>query len=132
MRKLIKLIVVLALAISLPLEGFAAVLPTCALMNHSNSNMMMQVQDTSTQQAPMQVDTSKSKPQNCNCDCKQMAGKVCGQSVSCAGCVTAVSAVFYRVSVALLSANIYVSEPQINGSPLIASSHFRPPIIASA
>ena len=130
MRKLIKFIVVLVIAISLPLEGFAAVLPACTLMSHSDAKMSTPMQQMQAQQVTAQSDMSKS--QNCNCDCKQMAGKVCGQSVSCAGCVTAVSAVFYRVSVALLSANIYVSEPQINGSPLIASSHFRPPIIASA
>ena len=130
MRKLINFIVVLVIAISLPLEGFAAVLPACTLMSHSDAKMSTPIQQMQAQQVTAQSDMSKS--QNCNCDCKQMAGKVCGQSVSCAGCFTAVSAVFYRVSFALLSANIYVSEPQMNGQPLIASSHFRPPIIASA
>ena len=130
MRKLIKFIVVLVIAISLPLEGFAAVLPAYTLMSHSDTKMSTPMQQMQVQQVITQSDMSKS--QNCNCDCKQMAGKVCGQSVSCAGCVTAIAAVFYHVSVALLSANIYVSGPQMNGPPLIASSHFRPPIIASA
>ena len=130
MRKFIKFIVVLAITISLPLEGFAAVLPVCTLMSHSDAKMRTPMQQMQAQQVTAQSDMSKS--QNCNCDCKQMAGKVCGQSVSCAGCVTAIAAVFYHVSVALLSANIYVSGPQMNGPPLIASSHFRPPIIASA
>ena len=130
MCKIIKFIVVLVIAISLPLEGFAAVLPACTLMSHSDAKMRTPMQQMQAQQVTAQSDMRKS--QNCNCDCKQMAGKVCGQSVSCAGCVTAVSAVSYRVSFALLSANIYVSEPQMNGPPLIASTHFRPPIIASA
>ena len=130
MRKIIKFIMVLAFAISMPLEGFAAVLPACALMSQSDTKMNTPMQQMQVQQTTAQTDMSKS--QNCNCDCKQLAGKVCGQSVSCAGCVTAIAAVFYHVSVALLSANIYVSGPQMNGPPLIASSHFRPPIIASA
>ena len=133
MNKFIKFIVVLALAISLPLEGFAAVLPACALMNHSNSNMMMQVQDTSTQQTTMQVDTSKSKPQNCNCDYKQMAdGKACGQSVACSTCVFPPVTMFYHAFVVLATTDIFLSGPQVHGPPLITSSLFRPPIIASA
>lgn len=130
MRKFIKFIVVLAIAISLPLEGFAAVLPACALMSQSNTKMSTPTQQMQVQQVTAQSDMNKS--QNCNCDCKQMAGKFCGQSVSCAGCITAIAAVFYHVSARLLTANIYLSGPQMHGPPLITSSHFRPPIIASA
>ena len=130
MRKFINFIVVLAIAINLPLEGFAAVLPACALMSQSDTKMNMLTQQMQVQQVTAQSDMNKS--QNCNCDCKQMAGKVCGQSVSCAGCVIIVAAVFYRVSSPLLTANIYLSGPQIHGPPLISSSHFRPPIIATA
>ena len=130
MRKIIKFIVVLAITISLPLEGFAAVLPACALMSQSDNKMNTPMQQMQVQQTTAQTDMSKS--QNCNCDCKQLAGKVCGQSVSCAGCVTAITAVFYHVSATLLTANIYISGPQMHGPPLITSSHFRPPIIASA
>ena len=130
MRKIIKFIMVLAIAISLPLEGFAAVLPACALMSQSDTKMSMPMQQMQAQQITALTDISKS--QNCNCDYKQMAGKLCGQSVSCAGCVTAITAVFYHVSATLLTANIYISGPQMHGPPLITSSHFRPPIIASA
>ena len=77
MRKLIKLIVVLVIAISLPLEGFAAVLPACTLMSHSDAKMSAPMKQMQAQQVTAQSDMSKS--QNCNCDCKQMAGKVCGQ-----------------------------------------------------
>ena len=128
MRKFIKFMMVLAIAISLPLEGFAAVLPACALMSHSDAKMNMPTQQMQAQQMAAQPDMSKS--QHCNCDCKQMAGKVCGQSVSCAGCATAISAVFYHESATLLTANIYLSGPQMHGPPLIATSHYRPPIIA--
>lgn len=120
---------VLAIAISLPLEGFAAVLPVCALISHSDTKMNTPMQQMQAQQVTAQSDMSKS--QNCNCDCQQMAGKTCGQSVSCAGCITAITAVLYHVSATLLTANIYISGPQMHGPPLIASSHFRPPIIAS-
>lgn len=132
MCKFIKFIVVLAIAISLPLEGFAAVLPACALMSQSDTKMSMLTQQMQVQKITAQTDISKSQSQNCNCDCKQMAGKVCEQSVSCASCVNAVAAVFYHVSARLLTANIYLSGPQMHGPPLITSSHFRPPIIASA
>ena len=130
MRKIIKFFMVLAIAISLPLEGFAAVLPACALLSQSDTKMSMPMQQMQAQEVTAQSEMSKSY--NCNCDCKQIAGKFCGQSVSCAGCITAIAAVFYHVSATLLTANIYLSGPQMHGPPLITSSHFRPPIIASA
>ena len=130
MRKIIKFFMVLAIAISLPLEGFAAVLPACALMSQSGTNMSMPMQQMQAQELAAQSEMNKS--QNCNCDCKQIAGKVCVQSLNCDSCVTAITAIFYHVSVALLTANIYISGPQMHGPPLIASSHYRPPIIASA
>lgn len=127
MNKFIKFMVVLALAISLPLEGFAAVLPTCALMSHSDTKMTMPAQ-----QAKVQADVQKFQQQDCKCDFKQMASKACGQSVNCSGCVIAVAAMFNHVSVALSTTDVYLNGPQIHGPPLFTTSIFRPPIIASA
>lgn len=129
MRKLFKFMMVLAIAISLPLEGFAAVLPACALMTQSNTKMSMPMQ---SQQVAAQSDSSQSKSQNCHCDCKQIIGQTCGQSVGCASCVNAVFAMFYHVPAIQLTANIFLSGPALHGPPLITSSHFRPPIIISA
>ena len=130
MRKFIKFVMVFVIAISLPLEGFAAVLPACALMSHGNTEISMHMQQMHVQQVNAQSD--KNKSQNCNCDCSKMAGKFCGQSVCCASCVTAVFAILYHMPTTLLTANIYLSGPTILGPPLITTSHFRPPIIATA
>ena len=130
MRKIIKFIMVLAIAISLPLEGFAAVLPACALMSPSDTNMNTPMQPMQVQQITAQSDTSKSG--NCNCDCKQMWSQAFSQSASCTSCVNVIASLSYRVPVAAFSTTIYTNGPQMHSPPFITSSHFRPPIIAIA
>ncbi len=132
MSRLIKFIVVLVIAITLPLEGFAAALPACALMSHSETSMNMSMQQMQAQQSEAQTEINKSPSQNCDCDCKHMTSQACAQSMGCTSCVTAVFAVSYYVPTKLLKANIYLSGFAIHGPPLVTSSHFRPPITASA
>ena len=134
MCKLIKLIIVIEVAISLPLDGIASVLPTCNLMSTNNNYtaMVMQMKQMQDHQVVVEVSTNKTPSRNCSCKCKHMASQACSQSANCTSCVNVIAVLFYRMPVAALSTSIYANGPQMHSPPFITSSHFRPPIIASA
>lgn len=113
MSKFVKFIVLLVISFTLPLEGFTAALPTCALMSQSYSKVSMTAQHMQVENVAAQIDKSKTVSQKSdNCCKKKVGNKACVQTAACSTCVLPFISMFNHAFAVLTTADVYLSGPQ--------------------